>query len=441
MTKEEWISYFEAINGRQPTTVEMRHAFRIGEITRKSYWFRFRRMSIWKQISLVLFLFLIIAIAYKPALKMYYQSQESRYQKLYKEQIANYQDAILKQDGQRVSVKYFEQPTRNPSYLIEDLDDDGKVEMYIGFDDGEKAIKVLEQFDVSFGKLKTVAPITEVSSEKNWVPFDVEGLYQISLAELSNEDFSSVNDVWVTKDSQSEIRVYDDGIAYINGKSTKSLSSGTSSTIIGDKFGFLNLNNQGYEGYAVNEAKGGKISLTALTNLGVHYTYTFIPKGIEYKDTDSKLDRLVVDTFDGEDVLYRSSDIQTAIKENEQSQQSDINLTDLVRGDFSSLVGTWKNSSYSFTIDEKGNLQWQNSSQGTNLALRDLRIQEEKYIRGVIGDEDTTWQNAIQGAFITIIPAGVTLREEKDTDNTKTRIIVGTSEGVGYQGKIYYKVE
>lgn len=187
--------------------------------------------------------------------------------------------------------------------------------------------------------------------------------------------------------------------------------------------------------------KGGKISLTALTNLGVHYTYTFIPKGIEYTDTDSKLDRLVVDTFDGEDVLYRSSDIHAAIKENEQSQQSDINLTDLVRGDFSSLVGTWKNSSYSFTIDEKGNLQWQNSSQGTNLALRDLRIQEEKYIRGVIGDEDTTWQNAIQGAFITIIPAGVTLREEKDTDNTKTRIIVGTSEGVGYQGNIYYKVE
>ncbi|HFI0424320.1 TPA: hypothetical protein ACGOY6_001896 [Streptococcus suis] len=46
-----------------------------------------------------------------------------------------------------------------------------------------------------------------------------------------------------------------------------------------------------------------------------------------------------------------------------------------------------------------------------------------------------------QGAFITIIPEGVTLNEEKDTDNTKIRMIVGTSEGVAHQGKIYYKVE
>ncbi|HFI0231052.1 TPA: DUF6287 domain-containing protein [Streptococcus suis] len=442
MIEKEWVNYFEAINGRKPSDVEVKLAFQKGEIKRRSYWSRFRRIPVWQQVSVVLLMMVLVFIGYKPALKMYYQSQESRYRGLYETVVSNHQEAILQKDSQKVSAAYFEQPTRSPSYLIDDLDDDGKLEMYIGFDDGAETINVLEQFDISFGKVKRAKAGPAVSSDKNWSPFDVEGLYQIDLTELSNQDFSSVSGVWVSEDGESEVTIYDDGIAYINGVSTDNMSSGSSNNkIIGDRFGFLNTSKQVYEGYAVGEASGGKISLTALTNLGFHYTYNFVPKGIDYSGTDSQKDRVVVKTFDGEMVLYSSSDVNSNIKSSEQADESAVNLTDLLRGDFSSLAGTWKNSYYTFTLDEKGILKWENSGQGDNIGLRDLRIEEEKYIRGVIGDESTTWQNAIQGAFITIIPEGVTLNEEKDTDNTKIRIIVGTSEGVAHQGKIYYKVE
>lgn len=442
MTEKEWVNYFEAINGRKPSDVEVKLAFQKGEIKRRSYWSRFRRIPVWQQVSVVLLMMVLVFIGYKPALKMYYQSQESRYRGLYETVVSNHQEAILQKDSQKVSAAYFEQPTRSPSYLIDDLDDDGKLEMYIGFVDGAETINVLEKFDISFGKVKRVKVGPAVYSDKNWSPFDVKGLYQIDLTELSNQDFSSVSGVWVSEDGESKVTIYDDGIAYINGVSTDNMSSGSSNNkIIGDRFGFLNTSKQVYEGYAVGEASGGKISLTALTNLGTHYTYTFVPKGIDYSGTDSQKDRVVVKTFDGEMVLYSYSDVRSDIKSDEQANVSSVNLTDLLRGDFSSLVGTWKNSYYTFTLDEKGILKWENSGQGDNIGLRDLRIEEDKYIRGVIGDESTTWQNAIQGAFITIIPEGVTLNEEKDTDNTKIRIIVGTSEGVAHQGNIYYKVE
>lgn len=440
MTEKEWISYFEAINRRKPTDVEVKIAFKNGEIRKKSYWFRFRSIPIWKQISVILLIGFLLFLGYKPILKMYYQSQESRYRELYETVISSYQEAILQKDSQKVSSTYFEQPTRIPSYLIDDLDDDGKVEMYIGFDDGVEKINVLEQFDISFGKVKRAKAGPAVSSDKNWSPFDVEGLYQIDLTELSNQDFSSVSGVWISEDGESEVTIYDDGIAFINGVSTDNMSSDSSNNrIIGDRFGFLNTSKQVYEGYAVGEASGGKISLTALTNLGFHYTYNFVPKGIDYSGTDSQKDRIVVKTFDGEIVLYSSSDVNSNIKSNEQADASAVNLTDLLRGDFSSLAGTWKNSYNSFTLDEKGSYRGTSSEDG--LAFRDLRLEEDNYIMAVLGDSSTSWQNANSGAFWYFIPAGIKLEFEQDTDSSRDRFIVNAKDSFGSKDWVYYKVE
>ncbi|HEP1794811.1 TPA: hypothetical protein VB881_001457 [Streptococcus suis] len=440
MTEKEWISYFEAINRRKPTDVEVKIAFKNGEIRKKSYWFRFRSISIWKQISVILLIGFLLFLGYKPALKMYYQSQESRYRGLYETVVSSYQEAILQKDSQKVSAAYFEQPTRIPSYLIDDLDDDGKVEMYIGFDDGVEKINVLEQFDISFGKVKRAKAGPAVSSDKNWSPFDAEGLYQIDLTELSNQDFSSVSGVWISEDGESEVTIYDDGIAFINGVSTDNMSSNSSNNkIIGDRFGFLNTSKQVYEGYAVGEASGGKISLTALTNLGFHYTYNFVPKGIDYSGTDSQKDRIVVKTFDGEIVLYSSSDVNSNIKSNEQADASAVNLTDLLRGDFSSLAGTWKNSYNSFTLDEKGSYRGTSSEDG--LAFRDLRLEEDNYIMAVLGDSSTSWQNANSGAFWYFIPAGIKLEFEQDTDSSRDRFIVNAKDSFGSKDWVYYKVE
>ncbi|MGQ7336573.1 DUF6287 domain-containing protein [Streptococcus suis] len=440
MTEKEWVSYFEAINGRKPSDVEVKLAFQNGEIKSKSYWSSFRRIPVWQQISVVLMLMVLVFISYKPALKMYYQSQESRYRGLYETVAYNHQEAILQKDSQKVSAAYFEQPTRSPSYLIDDLDDDGKLEMYIGFNDGVENINILEKFDISFGKVKRAKVGPAVSSDKNWSPFDVKGLYQIDLTELSNQDFSSVSGVWVSEDGESEVTIYDDGIAYINGVSTDNMSSGSSNNkIIGDRFGFLNTSKQVYEGYAVGEASGGKISLTALTNLGAHYTYTFVPKGIDYSGTDSQKDRVVVKTFDGEMVLYSSSDVNSNIKSNEQADESAVNLTDLLRGDFSSLAGTWKNSYYTFTLDKHGNYKDSNSKDG--LAFRDLRLEEDEYIMAVLGDSSTSWQNVNSGAFWYFVPAGTKLEFEKDTDSSRDRFIVNSKDSLGGKDWVYYKVE
>ncbi|HEL1633930.1 TPA: hypothetical protein TXL60_001288 [Streptococcus suis] len=440
MTEKEWISYFEAINRRKPTDVELKIAFKNGEIRKKSYGFRFRSIPSWKQISVILLIGFLLFLGYKPTLKMYYHSQESRYRELYETVISSYQEAILQKDSQKVSSAYFEQPTRIPSYLIDDLDDDGKVEMYIGFDDGVEKINVLEQFDISFGKVKRAKAGPAVSSDKKWSPFDVEGLYQIDLTELSNQDFSSVSGVWVSEDGESEVTIYDDGIAYINGVSTDNMSSDSSNNrIIGDRFGFLNISKQVYEGYAVGEASGGKISLTALTNLGFHYTYSFVPKGIDYSGTDSQKDRVVVKTFDGEMVLYSSSDVNSNIRSNEQADESAVNLTDLLRGDFSSLAGTWKNSYNSFTLDEKGSYRGTSSEDG--LAFRDLRLEEDNYIMAVLGDSSTSWQNANSGAFWYFIPAGIKLEFEQDTDSSRDRFIVNAKDSFGSKDWVYYKVE
>ncbi|WP_105117621.1 DUF6287 domain-containing protein [Streptococcus suis] len=440
MTEKEWVNYFEAINGREPSDVEVKLAFQKGEIKRRSYWLRFRRIPVWQQVSVVLLMVVLVFIGYKPALKMYYQSQESRYRGLYETVVSNHQEAILQKDSQKVSAAYFEQPTRSPSYLIYDLDDDGKLEMYIGFDDGAETINVLEKFDISFGKVKRVKVGPAVSSDKNWSPFDVKGLYQIDLTELSNQDFSSVSGVWVSEDGEFEVTIYDDGIAYINGVSTENMSSGSSNNkIIGDRFGFLNTSKQVYEGYAVGEASGGKISLTALTNLGAHYTYTFVPKGIDYSGTDSQKDRVVVKTFDGEMVLYSSSDVNSNIKSNEHADESAVNLTDLLRGDFSSLAGTWKNSYYTFTLDKHGNYKDSNSKDG--LAFRDLRLEEDEYIMAVLGDSSTSWQNANSGAFWYFVPAGTKLEFEKDTDSSRDRFIVNSKDSLGGKDWVYYKVE
>ncbi|MBY5009674.1 DUF6287 domain-containing protein [Streptococcus suis] len=439
MTEKEWVSYFETINGRKPSKVELKLAFQRGEIRKRSYWFRIRRIPVWQQILVLLTLILLLYISYKPALKFYYQSQESRYEDLYKRVISDYQEAILQKDSEKVNVDYFNQPTRFPSYLIDDLDSDGKTEMYIGFDDGEDNIEVLEQFDISFGKVEKVKPKLNVSSEKNWYPFDVKGLYQINLIELSNQDFSSVNDVWITEDNTHNIRIYNDGIAYIDDQRTDNLPSGGGG-IPGDRFGFLNTSSQYYEGYSVSDPVGGKISLTALTNLGIHYTYEFIPKGIDSTQGDIDRDRLIVHTFDEKIILYRSSDIFSSVVKNNEDSGPSIDFTELLRGDFSSLAGTWKNSLDSFTIDETGSMEGDfiNSS---DIAIRELKIMNEAYLDGIYGDSNTDLENANTGQYITIIPSGITVRGEIGTDSNRDRIALGgRMEGLE-QGNIYYKVE
>nr|WP_239517189.1 DUF6287 domain-containing protein [Streptococcus suis] len=138
-------------------------------------------------------------------------------------------------------------------------------------------------------------------------------------------------------------------------------------------------------------------------------------------------------------VLYSSSDVNSNIRSNEQADESAVNLTDLLRGDFSSLAGTWKNSYNSFTLDEKGSYRGTSSEDG--LAFRDLRLEEDNYIMAVLGDSSTSWQNANSGAFWYFIPAGIKLEFEQDTDSSRDRFIVNAKDSFGSKDWVYYKVE
>ncbi|MGT2867064.1 hypothetical protein [Streptococcus fryi] len=302
MREREWIKKFIIINHRQPNDFEIKEAF-FNQEFKKSYWLSFRRLVIWKQIFIVCLVAMIVLVSYQSSMTLYQKFQVTRNRRIYYTIINDYQKGIIDKDDDRIPPELFEQPTRNPSYIIEDLDEDGREELYIGFDDGEETVEIVKQYDISFGMVQEFVPMSHLNrllKGKKWTRFDVVSLSPINLEELSVKNFSTVIDTWVTKDRLFEVDINDSGIDSINGINTITSPNDKEQTdsIV-----------QVYQDYAVGDIRGGKISLTALTNLGIHYTYTFIPEGIKYKETDLKLDRLVVSTFDGEKILYRFSDI------------------------------------------------------------------------------------------------------------------------------------
>ncbi|AMV63387.1 Hypothetical protein ADU72_0762 [Pediococcus damnosus] len=131
--------------------------------------------------------------------------------------------------------------------------------------------------------------------------------------------------------------------------------------------------------------------------------------------------------------------------------ETGLNLAQISRNNFSSLVGTWKNTDGKTIIVTN---EVKNKPTGSNVAYSKGAVVKgtdgnghsrvitagkvtSGYIQGGIGTFDS---DAAVSAFdpLTIIPKNVKLSDADDSDSTRDRLILGGGQG-GYATQAYYK--
>ncbi|MBL6504501.1 hypothetical protein JNE31_09020 [Streptococcus suis] len=447
MKKKEWIRYFEAINNRKPTKEEIYSAITEEEFEPTFFdnCSKFIRKIIQSRIIRILILasiiFLVVAITSFPLLKRgYHLFRSENYDKQYKKVIDKYQEALDNNDKGKEFEVILEQPTRKPSYAQIDSNNDGKDELYIAFIDEDDdfdiiAVDVIAVYEVQSGKIKQsdVKISDEELTDAYWESFDVEHLITMNLEELSSNYFYSIEGQWGTEDGSQKITFDNEGLAYINSFNARQEKSVTIEDLM--IYGFDTTLSGGF---IFREISKGRLygTLTYRDGSDTLHGFYFLPKGIEYGNTNKSYDRIYDDRY--KVTYYRFSDMVASV-ENLTSETSKIDFVELSNRNYSSISGKWASKSATdgeyLEIDENGlvYLPW---SESLGLQIVDLKKIGSGWLSGYL-----SLQEGVTGQMITIMPAGVENSDAKNSDSSKDRIAIGDRIERFNDPQVYYRVE
>lgn len=443
MIKKLWIRYFEEINNRKPTIEEIHLAMQQGEIKMNFfdkilYHVTNRRPSKKaRNVIVISLIFIVIAVLLFPFFrseynKMMYSQNNEKYDTVIKE----YKNAIKnKSDGSDYKI-IIEQPSRKPSYAKIDSDGDNKDELYIAFKDSKEEYDIIAIYEVQFGSVKKLDVSShelssELISKAKWNLFDVKHLISMNLDELSDGNYQSVLGSWVSENRKGRITFDQDGLSLINGKDAREKSQFkhedlkifnqniTIDTTLNGRFNFHEISKGTLSGNL--EYQDGSSSL---------HTFIFIPRGIEFENSDLKYDRIYDESYE---VMYYSETDQFIER---TAKTSKVDIRELVKGHYSSIAGKWssKPNQYqrSLKIDEDGLVYFdENSSNGRRITSIDVTF--SSIIITIEGKTQNTYQT------ISLVPAG--LQKDSHTDSNKDRISILDKADLFTDPNVLYRVD
>ena len=354
MNQKEWIEYFSLTNGRKPSKKEIKLALKDGEFSLSVKEKRKRKFLFF----LVAVFILGIIVYFDSIQAIYYGLMSEKFDEKYEQIVDKYQDAIDSKSSAEDYKKILEQPSRQPSYIKVDSDFDGKEELYIVLNNGAVDYEILAAYEIKWGTAKKLdSKALDYESIKNSIildetslePFDVESLLTMSFNELSEQNYSKIEGKWIT----------DDGTAYsldFNEEGLDMLNVQTHNEVYNeDGFG-TELD--------IYDLEKGMFS-GAFSEENTEFKFVFLPKGIEFEDSNKNYDRIF---FRNEEIyFYRYDDIIGTLTE------QPVDIIDLSSGDYSgiaddysSIAGRWANKASRdeyIEIDEDGKvyLPWSNS--------------------------------------------------------------------------------
>lgn len=454
MKRKEWINYFETINDRKPTAEEISQALKNQEF--KGGLFDGFLMFMHKKIPNknlritigVIILVLIVGIVFFSEFKKIYNASMSEtYNKEYTEVIEKYQQGLDKNSSDKLLQKIISQPSRQPSYAQIDSDGDNKKELYIAFKDRKDKYEIIAIYEAEFGSVKKI-DITDMDisdnqlENANWNSFDVAHLLTMNLKELLNQNYDSIKGTWESRDKSQNIVFDSEGLAYINGYNARQKKSttfyyndvlkGTSETNLSGRFVFGEVSSGYLSGNL--EEKDGSSTLT---------TFYFIPKGIEFGESDEAYDRIYDSRH--KTVYYRSIDIVSdSTKTSLDKVNSKMNIDELEKGDYSTIVGTWvmpnvQGLATKVRIDENGIMYWDNSTTAGK-KIHDVLKNSDNSALGIVGEE-YNHQSAPTGSYINFFPAGVVVKGGENSDSSKDRIAFGNSTTYYNDPYVFYRLD
>lgn len=454
MKKKEWINYFETINDRKPTAEEISQALKNqefkGGLFDRFLVFMHKKIpnkNLRITIGVIILVLIVGIVFFSEFKKIYNASMSETYNKEYTEVIEKYQQGLDKNSSDKLLQKIISQPSRQPSYAQIDSDGDNKKELYIAFKDRKDKYEIIAIYEAEFGSVKKI-DITDMDisdnqlENANWNSFDVAHLLTMNLKELLNQNYDSIKGTWESRDKSQNIVFDSEGLAYINGYSARQKKSttfyyndvlkGTSETDLSGRFVFGEVSSGYLSGNL--EEKDGSSTLT---------TFYFIPKGIEFGESDEAYDRIYDSRH--KTVYYRSIDIVSdSTKTSLDKVNSKMNIDELEKGDYSTIVGTWvmpnvQGLATKVRIDENGIMYWDNSTTAGK-KIHDVLKNSDNSALGIVGEE-YNHQSAPTGSYINFFPAGVVVKGGENSDSSKDRIAFGNSTTYYNDPYVFYRLD
>lgn len=295
-------------------------------------------------------------------------------------------------------------------------------------------------------------------NEMNEQPTPIKS--NLNIDEIKNRNLSSIAGNWRNPDGHS-FKVYSDGRgeSFFHGSTRRGViefSTVRDDIILGD-FGkkteqwVIPIYANGDIGREVDGVDGDNIQIIKSGETVGATKNTFLYDIFELPDGVPRLsviDRDVLTLTDHFDEYFESPSI-VFFREKEMKQFADVknenimNIDGLVKGDFSTVVGTWgvpenQGIGNRMRIDEKGVLTWIDSRSAERI-IHDVKKNADNSGIGISGKE-FNWETVTPSNYINFIPAGVTIKGEVNGDSSKDRIIFGSIEKQSDK-KIFYRLD
>ena len=295
-------------------------------------------------------------------------------------------------------------------------------------------------------------------NEMNEQPTPIKS--NLNIDEIKNRNLSSIAGNWRNPDGHA-FKVYSDGRgeSFFHGTTRRgviefsSIQDDIMSGDFGKKTGQwvipiyangdIGIREDGVDGDNIQIIKSGEnVGVTKNTIL---YDIFELPDGVP---SLSVVDRDVLTLTDHFDEYFESPS-KVFFREKEMKQFADVknenimNIDGLVKGDFSTVVGTWgvpenQGIGNRLRIDEKGVLTWIGSRSAERI-IHDVKKNADNSGIGISGKE-FNWETVTPSNYINFIPAGVTIKGEENGDSSKDRIIFGSIEEQSNK-RIFYRLD
>ena len=295
-------------------------------------------------------------------------------------------------------------------------------------------------------------------NEMNEQPTPIKS--NLNIDEIKNRNLSSIAGNWRNPDGHA-FKVYSDGRgeSFFHGTTRRGViefSSIQDDIMSGDfgkktgqwvipiyAHGDIGIREDGVDGDNIQIIKSGEnVGVTKNTFL---YDIFELPDGVP---SLSVVDRDVLTLTDHFDEYFESPS-KVFFREKEMKQFADVknenimNIDGLVKGDFSTVVGTWgvpenQGIGNRLRIDEKGVLTWIGSRSAERI-IHDVKKNADNSGIGISGKE-FNWETVTPSNYINFIPAGVTIKGEENGDSSKDRIIFGSIEEQSNK-RIFYRLD
>lgn len=439
MTKKLWIRYFEEINNRKPTIEEIYLAFQQGELKLNLFdrflYYVLKTQQNKKAIKIIFTCLVLIVIAillFPYGRSEYNKMMHSQNNEKYDTVIKEYKNSIKNKSDENDYKIILEQPSRKPSYAKIDSNGDNKDELYIAFKDSKEEYDIIAIYEVQFGSVKKLDVSShklssELISKAKWNLFDVKHLISMNLDELSDGNYQSVIGSWVSENKKGRITFDSNGMSTVNGKNIREKNK-----LLENELKIFNWDMTLTGGFHFQEISKGTLSgnLEHKDGSASMHAFLFIPRGIEFKNSDVKYDRIYDKNYD---VIYYSETEQFIEK---TAKTSKVDVREILKGNYTSIAGTWssKPNQYqrSLKIDENGLVYFDDSS-SNGRRITSIDVTFSSIIITIEGKTQNTYQT------ISLIPAG--LQKDSKTDSNKDRIDILDKADLFMDPNVLYRVD